>query len=1248
VHLPGDSGRGAAFGVQVEEREQGTTVVVTVRRFEVTPRPGQTRFLDVWLPGAAQMTDAGRPALPQIVVPLLLNGPARVTAVRVQEHTVEGVTPAPHSPRPKRCGPGQASRTVCDLAVYDGTARYPEAAAEVVRSGVLRRAPVTVLAVRPFAFLPDRRALVVALRVEVDLDSRLWRGGPDGYASAPFSDLRNAGFFAASGDDRAESGPLGYLVIAHDSLVDAVGPLAEWKSRTGYSVTVMPLSEVGDSYQEVAAAVTSAYETFDVPPTYVLLVGDGEGAAKVPFVPSPYGCASDFLYSVTDGDDLYSDVLVGRFSAHTPEQVQLQVAKTLWYEAGIESKGDSGWVPSSLCISSSEGEGGSNDDVRSDAICKVQADHGYAPTDKLYHSMGNDSAAAISAKLAEGRGWVTYLGHGSGTGWATTEPEYSVQHVVKLANTFKLPFIMDVSCSNGGFDSPAGDCFAEAWMKTGSVDGLTAAVGIYSASTPAAWDEPAEMAVGLTHAVLDDGVVAWGAACAAGRAYMLQQYPGGAVEETCHQYVVFGDPSLSLRSRKAAPLAVDHPPMVPLGGTDVQVAVQREGQPVDGATVAFSSGGTVVAMAKTGTDGVADLSVTLTAEGVVHLTVFAPDSLVYEADIVAELSGCGVLQVKPNPAACAASLLVTLFDADLAPDAGKVETATVTVSSDAGTPGMALVLTETGPASGKFTGQVALASQPAGGTVVVKDGGTVTVTYQDASCDGASKSVGAGVFVDCVGPGVSQVAGQAVSATQGKVTFVTDEWASAVVRWGTSTPLVQECSAQSGLAHEAQIGGLEPSTKVLFEIEAVDAAGNVTPDDNGGAYYTLTTPACTPACEGKVCGPDGCGGECGACCSGQSCGFGVCVGGPGCDPSESAACGGCACEACVCGMDPYCCDTQWDDLCAGECVEYCGGCPAEPSCGGKECGPDGCGGTCGECPGTWACTDAGLCVEECFPYCLGKDCGPDGCGGSCGPCDDGTCAQGKCLMPCDGVTFEGCCDHDVLHYCDSGFEMVVDCAAQGLTCGWKESVSWYDCVEEQEAAPDAAAHPLWCPGTCPPKCEGKECGPDGCGGECGACGPGQQCENGLCEPVCKPACDGKECGQDGCGGLCGECGIGQQCDAGLCTTPCAAKCSGHECGPDGCGGTCGVCAPGMVCSQDYHCELADVTPDVVTEEDLSPASGGGGGCALAGGRGSTVGWALALVLAVLVLAVRLLADRGAHGGSGRKNPAAAGTGGRRR
>lgn len=45
---------------------------------------------------------------------------------------------------------------------------------------------------------------------------------------------------------------------------------------------------------------------------------------------------------------------------------------------------------------------------------------------------------------------------------------------------------------------------------------------------------------------------------------------------------------------------------------------------------------------------------------------------------------------------------------------------------------------------------------------------------------------------------------------------------------------------------------------------------------------------------------------------------------PGCVVTTSPGCGGCACESCVCGMDPYCCNTAWDEYCVEECQYDCG------------------------------------------------------------------------------------------------------------------------------------------------------------------------------------------------------------------------------------------------------------------------------------------------------------------------------------
>ncbi len=100
-----------------------------------------------------------------------------------------------------------------------------------------------------------------------------------------------------------------------------------------------------------------------------------------------------------------------------------------------------------------------------------------------------------------------------------------------------------------------------------------------------------------------------------------------------------------------------------------------------------------------------------------------------------------------------------------------------------------------------------------------------------------------------------------------------------------------------------------------------DSGMDTRPVDSGFDYHQVVDsgrdqgpfdPGCTPNCQGKQCGSDGCGGSCGTCKQGEECINARCV-----------------------------------------CI---------PDCSGKQCGPDGCGKTCGQCPSDEKCIDdQGVC-----------------------------------------------------------------------------------------------------------------------------------------------------------------------------------------------------------------------------------------------------------------------------------------------
>jgi hypothetical protein len=110
-----------------------------------------------------------------------------------------------------------------------------------------------------------------------------------------------------------------------------------------------------------------------------------------------------------------------------------------------------------------------------------------------------------------------------------------------------------------------------------------------------------------------------------------------------------------------------------------------------------------------------------------------------------------------------------------------------------------------------------------------------------------------------------------------------------------------------------------------------------------------------------------------------------------CDPADLPGCvEDPELETCVCGLDPFCCDTQWDDQCVQTGVRQCGAvCEAGPT---DCCSPAGTPG----CPGDPA-LEACVCAVD--PFC----------------CDeqwDGMCAeiaQDQCGLECKVVVGGDCC-----------------------------------------------------------------------------------------------------------------------------------------------------------------------------------------------------------------------------------------------
>ncbi len=329
---------------------------------------------------------------------------------------------------------------------------------------------------------------------------------------------------------------------------------------------------------------------------------------------------------------------------------------------------------------------------------------------------------------------------------------------------------------------------------------------------------------------------------------------------------------------------------------------------------------------------------------------------------------------------------------------------------------------------------------------------------------------------------------------------------------------------------------------------------------------------CTPQCQGKQCGSDGCGGDCGACPQGFKCAAFLCKALDGATCQSADECAGGLCIPFQSGLK-----------CTGPCVND-SECPQGWSCSPwlsasmpSICAP----------PGTMVahklCKDLSDCVTGCPPanfaciancFFLGSNaaqaeysdlwgCAETHCFAACA--DDSECLQG-CLLDSCFQEFATCfpgtttCKQalDCMAGCSGNEPCATSCYDEALPSAKKQLLALLDCldlycndssppncIQTAVTGPCADVYAA-CSLTCAPICDGKQCGADGCGGDCGPCKSGQVCDSGLCVDECTPSCKDKECGDDGCGSVCGTCDSGFDCVDGICTDPTVCRDHDHQ------------------------------------------------------------------------------------------------------
>ncbi|HRX51543.1 MAG TPA: C25 family cysteine peptidase [Candidatus Krumholzibacteria bacterium] len=615
-------------------------------------------YSKVMLPGHAPLMDRGYPELPFVAASVAIPGTGAPEA-RLLNAVWDEVDVAPVRPSKghfsRDVDPASVSTVFADLYAKGGV--FPQGSVSVAEPFIVRDLRGVSVHVHAFRYDADRGKLLVLRSADVEITVKgtgLNEKGGAVRAQDPEFQRIYRNLFANYGAEKyvAIGHPGNMLVVVDDALQGAIQPFVDWKIQKGIPVEVVTTSSIGATVAGVQAAIDARYASA-AGLTYVVLVGD---IAQIPtHIGTAEGNGSDATYAMVEGGDLYCDLFISRISASNPTDVQTQINKFVRYEREPDTGAAAAWYGKGAGLASNEGS--PSDAQRADWVRDDLLAYGFTDVDQIYQPSG--TTAQILSAVNDGRSVMYYIGHGSGTSWSN--PPFSNSNVPSMANGWKQPWVIDVSCSNG--TTTLNPCMAEAFLRAGTPAAPQGAVGMFSSWGTCAWVPPTVMMDEAIDLYVAESTSTLGALFYFGAMKALDTYPGtgGEGHALVEQYSIFGDCSLEVRSQAPAAVTPSHLPVVFFSAPafDVQAAAP-------GAVCTLSRDGVILGsgVADASGNAVVTLDVPVTTPGDVTLTVTGFNLVPYQTALAAVSPSSVSFAPASIPAGVATDVTVTVLGSD--------------------------------------------------------------------------------------------------------------------------------------------------------------------------------------------------------------------------------------------------------------------------------------------------------------------------------------------------------------------------------------------------------------------------------------------------------------------------------------------------------------------------------------------------------------------------------------------------------
>lgn len=442
--------------------------------------------------------DVGCPSVPVVqkilAVPVGSTVEVKIVADQVEEHSlamVQKMCPVqPSQPKSSEPIPWQI-----DSEVYTTDDYYSNPLVEVTEMGTMRGVQLVRLTISPFEYNPVRNTLKVHTLVKAQVKAVSITAGGRGLWPNSLLTVCGPQLISKAYANELQWGsdvPLKYVVVARDSFREALQPFVRWKTQMGYNVVQYypPAGAGRDSIRKHLAMMYHNATPLSPAPTFLLIVGDVEQIQSfIGRYTIPQGAthATDLYYAEYTGD-IYPDVLYGRWSAATVEQLQTIVDKTIEYEQYNQE--DVSNLGRALLVAGRESREPAptltNGQVN--YLKTTLANHFGMDTVCYYNPTSYNQKEDILEHLSINPGFINYSAHCTAVGW--NSPTITKTDVDTFSTHGGYSFVVNNCCKSNNYT--IGVCFGESLLRKAGAG----AIGVIGAANETLWDEDYYWSIG--------------------------------------------------------------------------------------------------------------------------------------------------------------------------------------------------------------------------------------------------------------------------------------------------------------------------------------------------------------------------------------------------------------------------------------------------------------------------------------------------------------------------------------------------------------------------------------------------------------------------------------------------------------------------------------------------------------------------------------------------------------------------------